>query len=440
MKNSEDKKLILIQLNELNIDLLKMYIKIRPRLFKNFEGIIDRFYETSSELEYENLEPWIQWVSVYTGEKYAQHRVFRLGDCINNNTKQIFEEIEENGYYVGAIAPMNAENRLKNPKYFIPDPWTKTTTDGSFLSNQISDAITQVVNDNSMGRIKTKSLIVLMLSILVCFSFKDIVNISKLILRSKQKWIKAIIFDLIIHKIHLRCLKNNNPDFSSIFLNAGAHIQHHYLSNSIYQNSIKNPGWYINQNCDAMLDLLIEYDRIIGEYLSLSNYSIIIATGLSQKIAQDTVYYYRLKDPQKFINTFDIEYSNISQAMTRDFTISFESRKSLEYGLNILKKLEYSDQESSEKLFEIIEDKGDSIFLSLTVKREITSFAKIKFKDLEIKLIDFVVFVALKNGEHSDLGYVFFDNNIKNEFKNKDFIGEINLVIKNYFGISLKTS
>ena len=91
-------------------------------------------------------------------------------------------------------------------------------------------------------------------------------------------------------------------------------------------------------------------------------------------------------------------------------------------------------------MFEIIEDRGESIFLSLTVKREITSFAKIKFNDLEIKLIDFVVFVALKNGEHSDLGYVYFDNNIKNEFKNKDFIGKINLVIKNFFGISLKTS
>ena len=37
-----------------------------------------------------------------------------------------------------------------------------------------------------------------------------------------------------------------SPDFSSVFFNAGAHIQHHYYLNSRYvENLPKNPDWYI---------------------------------------------------------------------------------------------------------------------------------------------------------------------------------------------------
>ena len=38
--------------------------------------------ETSSEKNYENLEPWIQWVSFYTGKSYEEHKVFFLNELI----------------------------------------------------------------------------------------------------------------------------------------------------------------------------------------------------------------------------------------------------------------------------------------------------------------------------------------------------------------------
>ena len=65
----------------------------------------------------------IQWVSVNLGKDFNGHKIFRLGDIINHpEEEQIFEKIEGKGFKVGAISPMNSENRLKNPAYFIPDP------------------------------------------------------------------------------------------------------------------------------------------------------------------------------------------------------------------------------------------------------------------------------------------------------------------------------
>lgn len=89
-----DKNLILVELNEINFDVVKLYLdknEILPGFEKLFsEGVI----ETSSEDVYDLLEPWIQWPSVHIGKKFEDHKIFRLGDMVNSNQKQIFEKVE----------------------------------------------------------------------------------------------------------------------------------------------------------------------------------------------------------------------------------------------------------------------------------------------------------------------------------------------------------
>ncbi len=69
--------------------------------------------------------------------------------------------------------------------------------------------------------------------------------------------------------IHLTLWKKHKPDFSSLFLNSGAHIQHHYLFNSkAYAGIIKNPEWYCPKDYDPLIHILLEYDKQIGKLLS----------------------------------------------------------------------------------------------------------------------------------------------------------------------------
>ena len=119
-------------MNEINFDIVKGYIS-RGEKLNNFKSIIEgNFLNTHSEEEYELLEPWIQWPSIHIGKNFAEHKIFRLGDIVNSDEKQIFEVLENDGYKVGAVSPMNCKNELKNPLFFIPDPWTKTLSDKSF--------------------------------------------------------------------------------------------------------------------------------------------------------------------------------------------------------------------------------------------------------------------------------------------------------------------
>lgn len=116
------KKLALVQLNELNFDLIEKYLEAGFHL-PFFSSLLSTgVLTTVAEDDYDNLEPWIQWTSVYTGLRFAEHNNFRLGDVCSAEHKQIFEVIESKGVRVGAICPMNADNRLVAPAFFIPDP------------------------------------------------------------------------------------------------------------------------------------------------------------------------------------------------------------------------------------------------------------------------------------------------------------------------------
>ena len=152
---TQDKKLLFVELNEINFYALKNYIK--EYNLKTFKDLFKLNYiTTKSENTPSLLEPWIQWTSVHTGLRAKSHRVKHLDDIKNCKSKQIFEVIESKGFSVGAISPMNTLNKLKRPLYFIPDPWTKTNPDKSYLSNRIHSVLKETVKNNANFKLSFK--------------------------------------------------------------------------------------------------------------------------------------------------------------------------------------------------------------------------------------------------------------------------------------------
>lgn len=418
MKNeiSRDKnnpKLIVIELNEINFDLVKQYSE--QFNLPSFKTILKEFnmVETYAENEYKELEPWIQWVSSHTGKTFNEHKVFRLGDGAALETPLIFEKLEDKGYKVGAISPMNARNNLKNPSYFIPDPWTKTHTDGSGFSLRLAKMLRQTVNDNSQGSITFSSAITLIESIIKSFSPIGTWKLSNLLFNAKnKKWNKALFLDQLLHLIHLKLLKQKSPDISFIFLNAGAHIQHHYYFNSKYVNKL-NPGWYVREEHDPILDMLKTYDNILEDYINISKQGgtkLILATGLSQVPYNKAKYYYRLKDHTNFLNKIGITADQVHPRMTRDFEVLFRDKESAKKAIKILSSIKIEG--SNENLFNEIEDRDNSLFVTLTYPNEITSNDKIILSNGKATSIaEDVIFVAIKNGMHSGKGFLFTSSN-----------------------------
>lgn len=398
--------LILLELNEINFTFIEKYTA--KGYLTNFKKLIKShgFSITTSETEYKNLEPWIQWVTAHTGLSYEEHGVFRLGDIVNHSYDQIWERLErEKNLKVGAISPFNAKNKLKHPAFFIPDPWTSTEVTGSKIDKAFSEAISQAVNDNASGKITIKSKLALIIGIILNAKFSNYKKYISLALKSRKKhWNKAMFLDLLLSDIFLSKWKKHKPDFSSLFLNAGAHIQHHYMfSSSVYDGPIKNPSWYIDKNDDPLLEVFKLYDDIIGQILTKADgVRLLIATGLTQDPYPKEKFYYRLKDHKGFLSGIGISYVNVEPRMSRDFLIHFESEQDANDAEIKLLSMKTTD---GAHLFSV-DNRGMTLFVMLEYPNEITKNFPVLYDDK--KYHDFyndVVFVAIKNGGHNGNGF-----------------------------------
>lgn len=422
---------ILLGLNELNFDYIKYYID--RGYLPNFKRIfkIQPPIETISENEYKLLEPWIQWVTVYTGKTYDEHKVFRLGDIVNHpELLQLFEVLEKNGLSVGAVSPFNAENRLKSPSFFIPDPWTKTIPYGNMILKALYQAIHQSVNDNAKSKLNLKSLFALGIGFLLYVPVSRWFHYFKKILKIKNPGTRAIILDSLLADIHLTLWKKYNPDFSHLFLNSGAHIQHHYLFNSeAYKGDLNNPDWYCPSGFDPLIQILSEYDYQIGQILKLKETKLIIATGLNQQPHNHLTYYWRLKEHAKFIKKIGIEnFSEISPRMSRDFLIKFDTETDALRAENLLVSLYATKDDLS--IFEV-DNRGTSLFVELIYPNIIENNDSIYSNKSSFKLEMFnsyIAFVAIKNGEHNKSGYLTSNFDLKQ--KKQIPLSDLNSIIK----------
>jgi hypothetical protein len=431
------KNLILLELNEVNFDAVSFYIE-RGECLPGFKKLIEQgIVNTEAEPKYEHLEPWIQWPSVHTGKTYDEHSVFRLGDFVNSSSDQFFEKVEKVGFSVGAVSPMNASNKLHNPAYFIPDPWTQTPCDNSFLSNRITEAIVQAVNDNSQSKLTFKTIFNLGVAFVALVNPFRYIPMEIYALKSFSKpWRKALFLDMLLYEIHKTLFKRKNPNFSTLFLNAGAHIQHHYFFNSPFVDSpeLQNPSWYVGKDEDPFLEMVRVYDQMLLGLLSLPNTELMIATGLSQKPYEKLKFYYRLKDHRAFLEVLGIDFKDAIPRMTRDFLVSFDS---VEQASVAEKQLSEILVDNEVKLFEEIDNRGQDIFVVLTYPSEITKNTMIMALGKQLSLLDLVTFVAIKNGEHQSKGFAYFSGGIsKYAPPQGSHVSKIHDTVLDFFGVS----
>ena len=422
----------LLEFNEVSFDLIKNYISDGMSL-PNFERLIDSGLKKSvSETEYSLVEPWIQWPSVHTGLNAKEHGLFRLGDIVNFEVEQIFEYILKLGFKVGCISPMNAVNKFDEYSLFIPDPWTNTNPDDSWQSAAIHEAIAKAVNSNSAGKVDKIVLTKLAIALLGALPFRSLKELFFRLPELRSKGFKRAVFlDLILTEIYVTYAKKHDINFGILFLNGLAHVQHHYFHSCPYSTSeVKNPSWYVSG--DPIGFTLKYYDVMLGKILNLDGYETLVATGLSQVPYPNPVYYYRLKDHKDFLKKIGVNFSEIYPRMPRDFLISFENNKERDAAENTLNKIKLNE----EKLFGQIEKRNNELFVVLDYPFEIKQNCQLTIDGrlTSIKVLETVNFVALKNGHHSNIGYVSASNWSCFDFDDGSHVKALNNTVKTFFG------
>ncbi len=124
--------------------------------------------------------------------------------------------------------------------------------------------------------------------------------------------------------------------------------------------------------------------------------------------------------------------------MTRDFLIKFENMHQALSAQNVLASVRVDDQDVP--LFGEIDNRGNSLFVTLTYPHEIKVSTCYYVGDQKHPLLPEVSFVAIKNGMHQEEGFAFFSPGVaKYAPADKAHVAELGNAIMNYFEVDMNT-
>jgi hypothetical protein len=132
------------------------------------------------------------------------------------------------------------------------------------------------------------------------------------------------------------------------------------------------------------------------------------------------------------LNEIGIDFLKVNPRMTRDFEITFKNNDDL---ISAKKKLsEIRMQKGNIKIFNEIETRSKSLFVTLTYPKEIKKNDHIIYRNKKYNFFNKVVFVAIKNGMHDQKGYVFMSPEIEiKKLQKEEHVSKIHQIIKMQF-------
>ena len=367
----QNQKLLVVNINEFNYDFLLKQSKIFR--CKNIIKFFDNFNKsktfTLDKIQHENLDPWVQEVSINTGKNSKNHKIKNLGEKLNSNIVQIWDLISKK-FTVSVWGSMNSQLRdNKNIKVFFPDPWNFTSKikpenlknlfllpnyyAKNYTNIRIFDFIKYAVY--LIKIIFTSSLVLKHFLTNFFFYLKNIFFI-KIPLNFKF----FTIFDIISLLILLNLEKKNRSDCVFIFLNSIAHFQHNYWDD---EKNYKNYFIFLDKLFFVLNNHLLNYE------------SAIIYNGFTQKRIKPE-YLLKPYDPESLLSKFKISFLKSEQNMTNGAILFFKNEKKQKYYYNKMKNFTLGNL----YLFDLKKVDKKSFFYKIRIKSNYQKSNKLNFK------------------------------------------------------------
>lgn len=398
------KHLISLELNEVNFELIAKYCSAGK--LPTFARALRKYqlFRTFAEQSYTELEPWIQWPTVYSGKTYLEHGVFRLGDIVNTSHDQIWELLEAQGVSVGAISPMNARNNCRAADFFVPDPWTITDVSGGLAD--LYQLVREAVNANAhQGQSAWKLGLMLLPFVLRYASPSSLPEYARIFSRAfRHSWARAVFLDRFLCDLFLKLRVKKDTQFASLFLNAGAHIQHHYMYDAaVYDGPQRNPIWYSDlrvKGIDPLLFVYETYDRVLADVLALTDTRVLVTTGLSQYPNPVCFYQYRFKEHRRSLDRLGVYGGEIVPRMSRDFLVEFKTEVAA-----LAAEQRMSGIKCEGRPLLAVENRGKSLFCQFAYFGPPEGLSKTVVDTEPLDISQEVVLVSIENGLHQTIGY-----------------------------------
>ena len=379
---------ILLEFNELTPHLMERFIAAGH--LPNFARLQadSQVYVTDAEEQAPQLEPWIQWITVHCGMRYADHKVFSLGDNAKIQYPSIWDIASRNGESVWVCGSMNANYEPGLKGAIVPDPWSVHVGPSDASMAPYFDFVRANVQEHTRDKTAGGST---MLRRFVSYMATHGLKASTLFAIVRQLiseklgdnyWRRAAILDRLQFDLFAHYYKKTRPTFSTYFVNSTAHFQHMYwrhLAPELF--AVKPDEQELRVHGDAVLYGYQQMDRIVGQMRKLAgdNAVLAFATALSQQPClkyegTGGKTFYRPVDFTAFLKFagIDTRQAAIEPVMSEEFHIRFTNEVDAERAARQL-----ADMKVGERAVMRVERTGDSLLVGCGIFEELPSEAQL---------------------------------------------------------------
>lgn len=405
------KALLQIELNEFDPAFLRRaatHLKLN-----NILAVLDFSYHsttTDDEVEHQGLDPWVQWVNIHTGRPSAEHGIKRLGETQRQRETetQIWERLAKSGRRWAAWGVMNApRGDLSGCEAFMPDPWSFEETAHPPRLNDIL-ALPRYMARNYTEKDKAEVLKNFMRFVRSYASpahWLTLLKFSQTATGSMAKHGTSIhtlttLLDYLGALEFARIRRKSEPDYSVIFLNHIAHLQHQFWPKGEALHHEMELGLKVS---DLIFGILLDTRR--------EEEALIVVNGLRQKnVDGDGIHVYRQTNPARtmeaLIGLSDTLGWQVEQLMTNDAHLRVDSEAHADRAEKLLRETVLS---TGEPLLYVERLGPRHVFCQVSVEHAINADVTWSNSEQSGKYFDIIETVCERTGAHLQDGDLFAD-------------------------------
>ncbi|TMB25239.1 MAG: hypothetical protein E6J61_24110, partial [Deltaproteobacteria bacterium] len=288
------RRVVLLELNELSPTLVDKFIQEgRLPSFQQFRSESHVHVSESAEVA-PFLDPWVQWITVHSGQDYADHQILNLGDGHNLRVPNLWDYVSDDGGTVWVCGSMNISYRKPLRGAVLPDPWAFGVEPHPESLRPYFDFVRQQVLDhtNPDARFRTEDYLTFVnFMVRSGLSFKTCAAIAQQLAQEKiskvdVRWKRATLLDALQMDVFRSLYQDMSPAFATFFSNSTAHYQHMYWRN-LDPSPFKVKPTPAEQDAyaDAIRYGYENHDKLIRDVVELAGKDavIILCTALSQQ-------------------------------------------------------------------------------------------------------------------------------------------------------------
>ena len=360
---------------------------------------------TDDAKENSGLDPWVQWVGVHCGVPSTVHGIIRLGVTRTQVRPQMWHALARAGYTWGVWGAMNAPmGDARGCTFFMPDPWSYDEVAYPAALNDML-ALPRYVSKNYLDVDRGEALRRALQFVRFALRPSNLGSSARFAATALRAVLKngptvhtfTTLIDYFATVMFIQLRRRTQPDFSLLFLNHIAHLQHQFWIPGERLHREMELGLRL---CDAMMGMLLA-DRAPGEALLMMN------AFKQTNVAGAGFFGYRQRNPAQTPAALGIHGAHVEQCMTNDSHMLFDSPAEADRAQAILEACTLS---TGAKAFQVERRDPTSIFYHIEFfDRLVAKDTRITTPGGDVAFDDLFAFVAERTGAHIPEGDVFAD-------------------------------